>query len=199
MSQSKKSKQSFGSLLLTYRKIIILSLFFVLLPIVIVIGVYSGTKANGEKIKMKADATTTISSNKFDSIEDFDDFNLTFEYVKLAKIVDPENSEKTIGNSYTFKVSYTKNIQDVSKVSISSVLVGPWSTYQVIKEPINLSEGSQQNLVVEFKKVTPYSPLLFVTVEHPIMYLEVKYTIAGLEHINYLKYDLSTAKNVVIS
>jgi hypothetical protein len=32
-----------------------------------------------------------------------------------------------------------------------------------------------------------------------MLYFELKYTIAGLEHTEYLKYDLNTAKNVVVS
>ena len=50
MSQVRKPKRKFGEFIMAYRKIIILGLFFVLLPIVVVIGVYTGTKANGEKI-----------------------------------------------------------------------------------------------------------------------------------------------------
>ena len=47
--------------------------------------------------------------------------------------------------------------------------------------------------------MVPYKPLWFVEVKNPILYMELKYKIAGLEHTQYLMYDLNTANNVIVS
>ncbi|MGI6787620.1 MAG: hypothetical protein ACOX5X_03665 [Acholeplasmataceae bacterium] len=200
MSQVKKNKQSFGSFINKYRKIIFIALFFMLLPIAIVIGLYSGTKINGQKIKFAAEEEIVDFKN-FVDIDEFNAFTLKFEYKKIEDIFDTEGDNKKIGHKYTFNISYEKNIQEVTNVSIRSSLVGPWSNYQQYeqsKQALKLVEGRNQTIVVEFKKLVPYYPLWFVKVTHPIMYLEVKYNIAGLVHTSYLVYDLSTAKNVEV-
>ncbi|MGI6771618.1 MAG: hypothetical protein GX546_02140 [Acholeplasmataceae bacterium] len=198
MSQVRKNKKSFSGFIIKYRKIIFLSLFFILLPIALVIGLYSGTKANGEKIKLSEEAEV-ISASKFHDVKNFTQFELNIEYTRLSDYYDPENPENKIGNRYTFNVSYNKKIQEVSNVTITTALVAPWTTYQEFKAPLKLTEGRLHTIQYEFKKIFPYKPLLFVEIKNPMLYFELKYTIAGLEHTEYLKYDLNTAKNVVVS
>ncbi|HHT82356.1 MAG TPA: hypothetical protein GX003_02825 [Acholeplasmataceae bacterium] len=198
MSQARKNKKSFGTFIIEYRKIIVLSLFFIILPIAIIVGVYSGTKVNGEKVKFAAEAEV-VSTKKFMNVTEFSQFQLNVEYTRLADYYDPEDATKKLGNSYTFTIKYEKTNQEVSDVVVTTSLVAPWSTYQEFKAPLNLTESRVQTFVFEFKKMVPYKPLWFVEVKNPILYMELKYKIAGLEHTQYLMYDLNTANNVIVS
>ncbi len=197
MSQVRKNKRSLGSMISKYRKIIFLTLFFVLLPVILVIGIYSGTKANGEKIRFSEEGAV-VKASKIEDVSGFNEFNLTIKYTEIAPLYDTEDKDKKIGNKYTFTITYNKNLHDISNVSVTGVLVAPWNTYQELKTPQNLTEGRSHSMVFDFKKETPYSPLWFVNVDYPILYLEVKYTLAGLEQVRHLKYDLGLGNPRVI-
>lgn len=202
MSQAKKRNLKFGEFIMLYRKIILLALFFVILPIVIVIGVYSGTKANGQKVQF-TEESEYMSTKKFIKLEDFTDFDLDVHYYSredLYNVVEDEADKKQIGHTYTFRFTY-KNIDDapsVEGVSVTPTMVGPWSTYSLMSPNVALNEGTARSVPFKFEKITPYSPLLFVNVTHPMLYLELKFKIAGLEQIRYVSYDFSTDNRVII-
>lgn len=196
MSQTRKQKPKIGEFIMAYRKIIILALFFIILPIVVTIGVYTGTKANGEKIYFAEGSNEHHSARKFVDVEKFDTFNLDVDYYELKHLYDKEDSEKLVGQTYVFYLNYTKALIDVSDVKITPVLVGPWSTYKSFKNEIKLTEGSRQLLSVDFQKIAPYAPLLFVKVNNPMLYLKVNYKTAGIEVTNFVKFDLNSDNTV---
>lgn len=202
MSQVKKNKLKFSEWIMTYRKLIFVVLFFILLPLIVIIGLYSGTKANGKKVYFSEDSKEYIKTSKFIDIENFDAFNLTIDYKEVQTLYDmPEEEdgeEFESGKKYTFVITYDDNLHNVSNVSITPVLVGPWSSYQARLASLNLSKGTDRSVAIDFKKVTPYKPLLFVRVVNPMLYLEVKYSNAGHQLVSYVSFDLSTDKEVII-
>lgn len=189
MSQVRKNKQSLGSKIMQYRKIILLALFFIILPVFLVIGIYSGTKANGEKVRFSEEKV--LKSKKFDDISNFNEFHLTLTYTEISTLFDAENTDEKIGNTYTFTILYEEYLHHIENVTVTAVLVAPWSTYQEVKAPLVLTEGRTHTISVDFKKEVPYKPLWFVEIEHPILYLEVSYMLNGFEQIRHLKYDLA--------
>ena len=199
MSQARPRKRNFSEWLMTYRKIIILVLFFILVPIVLVTAIYTGNKANGTKVYFNSESNEFIRTKKFIDIEKFDVFDLDVDYTKRSSLFnDDEENPEQIGHIYSFSFKYDKNIQDVSKISVKPVLLAPWSTYQVQKDALSLNESTSRTLTIEFEKISPYQPLWFVNVSNPIMYLEVKYTTSNLEHIEYISFDLATDTSVII-
>jgi hypothetical protein len=199
MSQVRKPKRKFGEFIMAYRKIIILGLFFVLLPIVVVIGVYTGTKANGEKIYFQEVTPDHHLSKKFINVEDFTTFNFDVEYTQVEPLYDKEDTEKVIGKKYSFNLTYTKNVVDIKDVKVTPVLVAPWSTYKAFKNQMTLREGSKQLLQVDFEKMTPYAPLWFVNVDNPILYFQVNYkNTQDLPEVAYLFFDLTNSNPKVI-
>lgn len=203
MSQVKNRKPKFSEWIMTYRKLILLVLFFVVLPFIVLVSLYSGTKANGNKVYFDSNSSTFVKTKKFVDVSKFDAFNLEIDYTEVktlySEVTDEYEVAKEIGKKYTFSFTYENNQHNVTNVSITPVLVGPWSSFQALSSNIALTRGTSRSVSIDFKKVTPYRPLLFVNIENPYLYLQVKYTNAGHELISYVSFNLASDNEVKVS
>lgn len=155
---------------------IALILFLVVVPVTLTLIVYTGTYANGRRVHFDAevtDATTFI--NDFIAPDEIDALELTIEWTELKHPTEDENGALT-GGYYRFNILYTpKTNYEVISVSATPVLKTPWTDQQALGSRSTVTTTNRSFTIV-YNEDLPLSPLLFVTVNEPNLYLKVEYT-----------------------
>lgn len=158
---------------------IALSLFFVLLPIILVLIAYVGTYTNQKKVHFDPAVTEeTEYIKKFVNPDELDAITLDITWYELRHPVLDDNGELT-GGSYTFDIFYTaKENYDVVSVSVTPVLKTEWTDLRGIGSLTTLYTSSRR-VSVPFNFDLPVKPLWFIEVTDPILYLKVDYTFSS--------------------
>ena len=170
---------------------IALSLFFILIPIVLVVIAYVGTYANQNKIHFDQSVTDeTVFIKKFVDPDQIDALTLDISWYEL-KHPTTDTEGELVNGYYAFDIFYTeKDNYEVTTVNVTPVLKTPWTDLRSMGSLTTLYTSSRR-VTIPFNYELPVKPLWFVTVTDPVLYLKVTYTFnsAGsqLEKTAYVK------------
>lgn len=201
--QNTKRKKSTLSWIHRNRVRIGIWLFLVILPISLVVTAYVGSYTSNKSVYF--DAEITEESEKISDFINPDELkglsiNIEWDALKKPSLGD---DDELFGGYYRFIISYTPDQNfNIENVKITPVLKTDWKNYRSIGVQRYLSTNNI-TFSIDFNYDLPESPLLFVTIEEPILYLKVEYTYVSagqtVTEIEYVKYSLKdTNPNVVI-
>ncbi len=176
-------QSKFGKWLLKYRLLITVFLFVFLVPLAFIVALYLGDYLKYQSVVFGEDTISDFEST-YITIEEntnHEEINLETDEliykIKLVSIVIPEFTDDP--GSYSFRVKYeAKPNKTVSAISATLILQTEWIDAK--SQPRNVSTGLNYGSVqpVTFNKILPVSPLWFVTVERPYLYVKITYQIA---------------------
>jgi hypothetical protein len=195
----KDSSISFWSLFHKYRIKIALLSFFVIIPLTLILVAYLGPLNDSKQVTFDQTITGTsefISS--FKNLDDIKDLDITLKWTELNLPI-LNDKEERINGSYTFNFSYTVlDNKNISGVTIQVALKSLYGNVQNVSNPVSISSSvNGTNITVSHNILYPFSPLWFVTINEPIVYLKITYkeTIPGisqpLDVIQYASYSLA--------
>jgi hypothetical protein len=174
---------------------IILSLFFIVLPVTVIFTAYIGTYTSNKKVHFDASQTAeTVFVDQFTNIDQIDAFELFISWDELRQPVKNEEDVLT-GGYYRFLMYYKEktNYQVVS-VNVTPLLQTDWVAIRSLGQTTSLTETSK-GINVNFNETFPMRPLWFVQVEEPTLYLKIDYTFVtasnNLTKTIYIMYSLN--------
>jgi len=192
----------FGKWLLKHRLLIVIFSFVVIVPIAFVVALYLGDYLKYQTVDFGNDPVSSFNTNYYITTEEttghqiinFETPELTY-HIKWVSYLVPEFKEDP-GN-YVFKVKYTeKPSKLVSSVNGTFVLQTLWIDAKSAPKSIVASESFGTNQTINYEFKLPQSPLWFVTVERPYVYIKLTYNSEiGMNQsevkTHYLKIDLA--------
>ena len=169
-------------------------LFLIILPISLVITAYVGSYTSNRSLYFDQEITEESEKiNNFVAIDELKAITLDVEWDALKKPV--EDAEGAlVGGYYRFNIKYSANENySLENVKITPVLKTDWKNYRSVGIERYIST-SFISFAVDFNYELPISPLLFVRIEDPNLFLKVEYTYisAGqnVTEIEYVKFPL---------
>ncbi len=181
-------RSSFGAWLLKYRLAIILFSFIILIPIAFVIALYVG-----DYLKYKEVNFAPANAQQSEIVKEFETSDLVIEDDTEHQVIKYENSDLIIyikideilvrefidthGFYKIFAKWESKRGNDISGVSLTVVLQTQWingKSAPLTFSPAKTYPNNPREITYDAK--LPQSPLWFVTVERPDLYVKVSYT-----------------------
>lgn len=171
-----KKKKTLWGFIHQYRTKIVLLMFLVLVPITLVSVVYIGAYTNNKKVHFDQEVTEeTVYLKEFISKDDIDGITLFIDWYELKYPVKNEEDE-LVGGEYTFDMYYeVKESYEILQVSVTPLLQTPWTNIRSLATQSSLNLSSRR-VKVPFNYELPVSPLWFVKVTDPNLYLKVDYS-----------------------
>lgn len=178
-------------------------LFLIILPITLVITAYVGSYTTNKSVYFDSEITEeSIIVRDFIDADELKGISISIEWDAFKKPT--ENAEGELADGYyRFIMSYSpKSNYDIGSVKITPVLQTDWKSYRSVGIQRNLSTNDA-SFSIDYNYELPKSPLLFVTIEDPNLYLKVEYTytVVGQDvtEIEYVKFSLKDLNpNIVI-
>lgn len=179
--------------------------FVVVIPLSLIAYSYVNHYISNRKVTFDSsisNMSTYVSS--FTTLNELEHINLIFDWKTYAQ---PKESEDKalIDGYFTFEFTYEPiNNSDVHQVTLTPVLQTEWVNVRSLGSTITLVPYMSSEGKIDFNYRLPLKPLYFITVNNPILYLKIDYTIlnAGFNvpYTNYIRIDLSKySPNQVIS
>lgn len=199
---TKHQSLSFWTLFHTYRTKIALFSFFVIIPITLILVAYLGPLNASRQVTFDqtvSDSSVYISS--FKNLNDVKDLDVTLTWSELNLPTRNEDDE-LINGSYKFNVSYTVlDSKNISGVTVQIALKSLYGTVQNLSNPVLISSSvNGSDVLVSHNVLYPFSPLWFVTVNEPTVYLKISYkeTIVGIsEPLDVIQYAVFSLSDVL--
>ncbi|BCR35658.1 hypothetical protein [Mariniplasma anaerobium] len=169
-------------------------LFLIILPVTLVVTAYVGSYTTNKSVYFDSEITEeSIKISDFIEADELKGITLTIEWDALKRPVESDDGSLQEGY-YRFIMSYAPNRNyEIGNVKITPVLQTDWKNYRSVGIQRYLSTNNIAFLV-DFNFDLPKSPLLFVTIEDPNLYLKVEYTytVVGedVTQIEYVKFSL---------
>ena len=199
-----KKKQTFWTWLHQNRIRAFLWAFLIIIPVSLVLIAYVGSYTHNKKVHF--DQTETPESEyikDFMSVDEISSLNLFIEWDQLRNPDYDSTNEQFYNGYYRFNVWYQPKLNyQINSVKIIPVLQTDWINLRSIGQE-RLIYPMNQGIHVDFNYELPRTPLLFVSVKEPNLYLKIiiNMTFAGTtsEQTVYVKYDLSNVNpNLVV-
>lgn len=190
-----KSKKILLWIHLNRIKIVMFS-FFVVLPIVFVTTLYISTYTTYKKVHFDSEVTgETKYIKEFIEMDAIKEFDFIFAWTELRNPKLSTISNELEGGYYRFQMHYTPvSGYQISNLKVTPVLQTMWSDMRSISAPVTLLT-TPKNVLVNFNYELPDSPLWFVTVTDPMLYLKLEYTYTTastpISKTVYVRIDLS--------
>jgi hypothetical protein len=175
---------------------IVLFAFFVILPIAFVTTLYVATYTTYKKVHFDVEVgPDSVFIKDFIDIDEIEEFDLFFSWTELRNPKLSTVSNELEGGYYKFQMYYTQNTgYQISSLKVTPVLQTMWTDIRAVGNPVVLIT-SPKNVQVNFNHELPVSPLWFVTVTDPILYLKLEYTYTTastpINKIVYISFNLS--------
>ncbi|MFU8792482.1 MAG: hypothetical protein ACNA7K_00500 [Acholeplasmataceae bacterium] len=177
------------------RIMIVIVLFIIVLPITLTLSIYLGSYLSNRSVHFDPEVTDeTENIRRFDAIDDIEHFELMIDWDSFKRPVSNDQGVLT-GGYYTFKANYqpAEGFQ-VTNVMATPVLRTPWMQIRSLGQPVLLT-NQDRILYIDFNHELPVSPLWFVKVTDPILYLKITYTRilanqSEVEETVYIRYPL---------
>lgn len=171
----------FGKWLLKYRLKIILFSFVILVPIVFVIALYVGDYLRYKNVEFSDNVVSkfqtsyiTLEDETYHQIINLETDEVLIQ-IKLIDYMTLEYYDDTNGH-YTFKVRHeVKPNAHIHDIKVNFVIQTHWVNAKSDVIPVPLSTTFGTNRRIAYNYVLPQSPLWFVTVTDPFLYVEVSY------------------------
>ncbi len=199
-----KKKQTFWTWLHQNRIRAFLWAFLIIIPVSLVLIAYVGSYTHNKKVHF--DQTETLETEyikDFMSVDEISSLNLFIEWDQLRNPDYDSTNEQFYNGYYRFNVWYQPKLNyQINSVKIIPVLQTDWINLRSIGQE-RLIYPMNQGIHVDFNYELPRTPLLFVSVKEPNLYLKIiiNMTFAGTtsEQTVYVKYDLSNVNpNLVV-
>lgn len=195
----KNQPSSFWSLFHKYRTKIALFSFLIIIPITLILVAYLGPLNESRQVTF--DSTITDSSefiNSFKGLDDIKDLEMKLIWSEL-NIPILNDKEELINGSYKFNLSYTVlDGKNISGVTVQVALKSLYGTVQNVSNPVSVSSSvNGSDITVSHNVLYPFSPLWFVTINEPTVYLKITYkeSFPGISQpvdvIQYASYSLA--------
>lgn len=181
-------RSSFGAWLLKYRLLIILSTFIILIPIAFVAALYIGDylkykevnfslpNAEVQDLRSEFETSTLITEDETNhQVIKMENSDLII-YIKLDDILVREYVD-THGYYKFFTKWESKRGNDTTGVNVTFVLQTQWINGK--SAPLSFAPTKtypNNSREVTYDTILPQTPLWFVTVESPDLYVKVTYT-----------------------
>ena len=175
---TKKKQQNFWTFFHQYRTKIALLTFFVILPITLLLIAYLGPLEQSRSVTFDTDNNNqSIFISDFNHLEDLKDIDITLDWTTLRNPVFDEDILVTSG-LYRFIVSYdVLNNKNISNLRVQIALKPLYGTDQDMSTLTSIRSTSQGSSVDVIHNVMyPFSPLWFINIEEPNVYLKIIYT-----------------------
>ena len=199
-----KKKQTFWTWLHQNRIRAFLWAFLIIIPVSLVLIAYVGSYTHNKKVHFDQTETPETEYIKdFMSVDEISSLNLFIEWDQLRNPDYDSTNEQFYNGYYRFNVWYQPKLNyQINSVKIIPVLQTDWITLRSIGQE-RLIYPMNQGIHVDFNYELPRTPLLFVSVKEPNLYLKIiiNMTFAGTtsEQTVYVKYDLSNVNpNLVV-
>ena len=170
-------------------------LFFIVLPIALVVTAYVGSYTSNKSVYF--DQEITEESEKIRHFVDADELtaitlDIEWDALKRPTLTDYDELD---GGYYRFNMKYTANPNfQIETVRITPVLKTDWKNFT----SVGVSRVLSTNMIsfaIDFNFDLPHTPLLFVSIEEPNLYIKVEttYQTAGqtVVDVEYVKFPLS--------
>jgi hypothetical protein len=190
-----QTRASFWMRLHKNRLKIVTITFLIIAPIILVTALYIGSYVGSGRVhfdETKTEDTEMVS--EFLALDGLTPFTLSIEWLELK--LPTENADGALeGGYYRFSVAYDlKETYNISNVSVTPVLQTRWANIRSLGRNTQIAEVGRV-VDVPFNHVMPATPLPFVTVDEPTLYLKVQYTqtsVGGtsIEHTEYVVFSL---------
>lgn len=178
-------QSKFGKWLLKYRLKIILFSFVILIPIIFVIALYVGDYLRYKSVEFNDNVVSKFQTSyiTYEDETNHEMINLETDEVliqiKLIDYMTLEYYDDTNGH-YTFKVRHeVKSGAHIHELKVNFVIQTDWVNAKSDVVPVPLTTTFGTNRRIAYNHVLPQSPLWFVNVTDPYLYVEVEY------HIEY--------------
>ncbi|WP_026400160.1 hypothetical protein [Acholeplasma equifetale] len=197
MANKVKKQSNFKSWLLKYRVKIGLALLLITLPVAYVTALYLGNyirynevEFDGEKISSFEKTYITIEDETNHEIINLETNDLIIQ-IKLVEIKQPQYENP---GYYTFKAKVVdKTDHLIENVQITMILSTKWMNAKSQPRSLYPTNNFSSNISLDFKERLPKSPLWFVTVHQPHLYVKVSYqTPIALEQVKSITHYFST-------
>lgn len=170
-------------------------LFLIVLPISLLITAYIGSYTANKSVYFDKEINEeSVKINDFVTKDELKALTLNIEWNSLKK---PSLNDEgdLVGGFYGFNVSYTPDANyQLENVKITPVLKTDWKNLSSVGNQRYIAIN-MTSFVIDFNYELPTSPLLFVTIEEPNLYVKVEYSYesAGqtVTEIEYVKFPLS--------
>jgi hypothetical protein len=170
-------------------------LFLVILPITLILTAYVGSYTANRSVYFDSEITEeSVKINDFVKADEIKGIDLNITWDALKRPTADENGILKNGY-YRFILYYLpKNSYQIESVTITPVLQTDWKSYRSVGMQRNLTTDDL-TVSLDFNFELPESPLLFVTINDPNLYLRVDYTytVVGQEfnETEYVKFSLN--------
>jgi hypothetical protein len=191
----KQAQKTFWMKLHQNRLKVVTITFLVIAPILLVLALYIGSYIGGGRVYFEdtqTDSTEVI--NDFVGLDGIKHFELFIDWMELK--LPSENTEGDLdGGYYRFSVSYVLNgTYNVSEVTMTPVLQVPWSNIRYLGPQTSISNVPRL-MTIPYNTVMPVSPMLFINVEDPVLYMKVTYLLTSvggtdIENTEYVMFSL---------
>lgn len=169
-------------------------LFLVILPISLIITAYVGSYTSNKSVYFEQEITEESEKiRNFVAADELKAITLDIEWDALKKPV-KNNDGILVQGYYRFDVRYFANGNfDIVSVKITPVLKTDWKNLSSVgvERPISTNFTT---FAIDFNYELPITPLLFVKVEEPNLYLKVEYTYTSagqdVTEVEYVKFPL---------
>jgi hypothetical protein len=180
-------RSSFGAWLLKYRLLIIIITFVVVIPIAFVAALYIGDYIKYKDVDFslpnaqEKEIVSTFLDAKIKLEDETEHQVIVFEnddliiYIKLDEIVKQQYVDTN--GFYKFYTRWeSKRGNDISNVNVTFILQTQWinAKSSPVTFPLNKTYPNAPREII-FNAKLPQSPLWFVTVERPDLYVKVTY------------------------
>lgn len=199
-----KKKQTFWTWLHQNRIRVFLWAFLIIIPVALVLIAYVGSYTHNKKVHFDQQETAETEFIKdFLSPDDIKSLELFIEWDQLSNPSYDEFSDQFYGGYYRFNISYQSKLNyQINSVQVTPVLQTDWINLRSVGQTTSIYP-SNYVIHVDFNHELPKTPLLFVTVNEPNLYLKmvINMTFGGTtsEQTVYVKYDLSNVNpNLVV-
>lgn len=200
--QTKSKSKLFFSWIHRHRVKIGIWMFLIILPITLVFTAYIGSYTSNKSVYFDKEITEeSVKIKKFVEPDALKTINLDIKWDTLKKPLTNDEGELYDGE-YKFAISY-KAIKNyvVTDVKVTPVLKTDWKNYHAVGSQWPVSTNVTI-IPITFNFELPMSPLFFVTIEVPNLYLKVEYTYMLAEQkvteIEYVKFSLKDLNPAVV-
>lgn len=169
-------------------------LFLVILPVSLIITAYVGSYTSNRSVYFEQEITEESEKiRNFVALDELKGITLDIGWDALKKPVE-NNDGILVQGYYRFDIRYFANGNfDIVSVKITPVLKTDWKNLSSVgvERPISTNFTT---FAIDFNYELPITPLLFVKVEEPNLYLKVEYTYTSagqdVTEVEYVKFPL---------
>lgn len=164
-----------------YRTKLALSLFFIVTPLLLIAIGYITPYRQSTRVSFDNEITEeSVYIRNFKSLEELEDITLYFSWLTLVEPIENEDGD-LIDGEMSFRIKYeVENNKDINDITVTTVLQPLYTNIRdVAPQPkiiFPFGDTSPRNdFTISHNVLYPFSPMFFVQLNDPILYLKITY------------------------